>query len=302
MCNTYAYRGESIKTLTEEKIRYFSFSEIYTSYQKKNHNALQWLIWDTSIMIKKLPVVYMDETGNKESDRFFVCGFLQVPDSEALVKELARVRDQIEAKARYNKQKRVKDVYQQKDIDQLYNFAKSTNSFELKYKHVSDENIRFFKILIKILMNKVDFRFDAIVIDRKDPAYIHRDLKSMYKIITHKYFNYRCKDQCIFIPDNFDDHNWSWSEVLNNQNILSVVPGSSHSLLPLQVVDLLTGIIGHGLKDKVDYTNKDRVREPLVTVFEEEAGMKIKRVVTKNSPKYISIWTLDFSKTKKRSL
>jgi hypothetical protein len=241
----------------------------------------------------------MDESGNKESDRFFVCGFLMTNNSEQLIAELAKVRDQIEAKARYNKHQRVKKIRQDEDIDQLYNFAKAPNTFELKYKHISDENIRLFKILLKILVNKVDFKLNALVIDRKDPSYKHTNLPDMYKIITHLYFNYRCKEDCIFVPDSFD-HFWSWDKILNNQHIKSIIPGSSHSFLPLQIVDILTGLIAHGLKSEGDYSNKDRVRQPLLMVFQEEAKITIKPNITVNKPKYVSIWTVDFSKANKK--
>ena len=249
-------------------------------------------------MNQKIPVVYMDETGNKESDRYFVVGFLRVNDSEQLIQKLTRARDQIEALSRYNRKKRVEKLYVDKDIEQLFNFAKNLNSFELKYQFVSDENLHFFKILIKILINQVDFKMDALVIDRKDASYKHTDLADMYKIITHLYFNYRCKEECIFIPDSFD-HSWEWQKMLNNQNIRAVIPGSSHSLLPLQVVDILTGLIGHGLRSKDEYSNRDIIREPLLKVFTEEANIKISRSVTVSKPKYISIWTIDFSKTKR---
>ena len=246
----------------------------------------------------KLPVVYMDESGNKESDRYFVCGFLCVNDSEQLIAQLARARDQIEAKARYNKLQRVEIVRKQNDLGQLYNFAKAPKDFELKFNYVSDENIRLFKILIKILIHKVDFRFDALIIDRKDSNYLHTDLDDMYKIITHRYFNHRCKQECVFVPDSFD-HLWNWQNLLNNPQIKAIIPGSSHALLPLQTVDILTGLIAQGLRTKVEYSNRDRVREPLLKVFQEEAKFIVKPTNTVNTPKYISTWTLDFSKAKK---
>lgn len=246
----------------------------------------------------KIPVVYMDETGNKESDRFFVIGFLCVEDSEQLNRELTRVKDQIEALSRFNRLERTKILKAQSDIEQLFSFAKSPSSFELKYKHITNENVRFFKIFIKILIHKVNFRFDALVIDRKDPNYNHTNLADMYKIVTHMYFNFRCKQECIFIPDSFDNL-WNWTSMLNNLQIKAIIPGSSHALLQLQTVDILTGIIAQGLKDKKEYNNKDLVREPILKVFTEEAKIVIRKSITVNSPKYISIWTIDFSKTKK---
>jgi hypothetical protein len=242
----------------------------------------------------------MDETGNKESDRFFVIGFLYVNDSEGFISSISRVRDQIEAMARYNRIDRIKKLKQLEDIEQIYGFAKTPSSFELKFKKVNQENIRLFKILLKILIYKTDFRFDALVIDRRDEHYAHKSLADMYKIITHLYFNYRMKEEVIFVPDSFDP-NWNWSSILNNNQIKAIIPGSSHSLLPLQVVDLLTGLIGQALKDEKEYSNKDLVRAPLIKVFEEELNLNISRNVTIQSPKYISVWTIDFSKTKKRS-
>lgn len=246
----------------------------------------------------KFPVVYMDETGNKESDRFFVVGFLSVNDTEQLNRELMRIKEQIEALSRFNRLKHVQLLMEKRDIDQLYNFAKSVGTFELKFKHVTAENIRFFKILLKILIYKIDFRFDALVIDRKDPSYRHTDLSDMYKIITHMFFNYRCKQRSIFVPDSFD-YRWNWSAMLNNPEVVAIIPSSSHALLALQTVDILTGLVAQGLKNKADYTNKDEVREPLLKVFTEEAKISIAQSVTVNKPKYISIWTIDFSKTKK---
>jgi len=240
----------------------------------------------------------MDETGNKESDRFFVVGFLSVSDTEQLNSELMRIKEQIEALSRFNRLKHVQMLKSEGDIEQLYNFAKSAGTFELKFKHITEENIRFFKILIKILIHRIDFRFDALVIDRKDPNYRHTDLSDMYKIITHLYFNHRCKVGSIFVPDSFD-YRWNWASMLNNPQIVAIIPSSSHALLALQTVDILTGLVAQGLKNKADYTNKDKVRASLLKVFTEEAKVSIEKSVTVNKPKYISIWTIDFSRTKK---
>jgi len=62
---------------------------------------------------------------------------------------------------------------------------------------------------------------------------------------------------------------------------------------------MVTGIIGHGLRQKSEYSNRDKVRLPLLKLFCEEANIKIQKTVTVSKPKYISIWTIDFSKTRK---
>ena len=243
--------------------------------------------------------VYMDETGNKESDRFFICGFLRVTDNEQFMNNLSRVREQIEARASFNRNKKVEKLYDNRDIQRLYKFTKPGLKFELKYKLVGHSNLGLFKGLIKALVRKVDFKFDAIVIDRQDPAYNHTSLMAMYKIITRQYFSRVCREDCIFIPDSFNDHSWNWRNSLNYANIKAIIPASSHSLIYLQAVDILSGIIGQALKDKDDYTNKDKLRQPLVEIFEKEAKITITRNVTVNKPRYINIWTMDFSKAKK---
>lgn len=245
-----------------------------------------------------IPVVYMDETGNKESDRYFVVGFLKIYNTEQLTNCLSRPRDQIQALSRYNRRNKVDELYTNRDIDQLYDFAKSSKNFELKYKYVSNENLRYFKILLKKFINEIDFKFDALVIDRYDQSYTHKDLSSMYKIITHLYFNHRCQEDCIFIPDSFD-YSWNWSKILSNTNIKAIIPGSSDSFLSLQIVDIVTGLIGHGLRQKNEYSNRDIIRLPLLKLFCEETNIKIQKTVTVLKPKYISIWTIDFSKTRK---
>lgn len=245
-----------------------------------------------------LPVVYMDETGNKESDRYFVIGFLKISNTEQLLNSLSRPKDQIQALSRYNRRNRVDELFTSKDINQLYDFAKSSKNFELKYKYVSNENLHYFKILTKKFIHEVDFRLDALVIDRQDVNYVHTNLSDMYKIITHLYFNYRCREDCIFIPDSFDQ-SWNWNKILNNKNIKAIIPGSSDSFLALQLVDIMTGLIGHGLRQKGEYSKRDFVREPLLKLFCEEANIKIQKNVTVSKPKYISIWTIDFSKTKR---
>ncbi|MFZ1523143.1 MAG: DUF3800 domain-containing protein [Candidatus Saccharimonadales bacterium] len=249
-------------------------------------------------------IVFMDESGNKESDRYFVCGFLLIDDVESFNKKLSRVRDQIEAKSRYNKQEKIQESFNQNDLTSLYNFAKSSTNkgFELKFKHISNENISQFKILVGILFADIHFRFDAICIDRNDPNYRHDTLKDMYKIVTHKYFNYRCKSECIFIPDIFDVHNWNWGEVLNNDNINTILPAESHSMLALQVVDVLTGLVGLGLKTEIEQNNSDKRRLPLLESLQKAGHFKISREFTVRKPRYFSVWTLDFSKTKKRGL
>lgn len=244
------------------------------------------------------PVVFMDETGNKESDQFFICGFLEVPDVNIFQSQLLRIRDQIHGLSMRQRQERIKKLRHDKDIEQLYNLAFRPSSFELKYDKITESNLSLYQDLFKLLARKADFKFTAIVIDRKDSSYVHKSLLDMYKIITHKFFNHRINSQVIYMPDNFDT-GLSWSEVVRSNSISAIVPIESHASLALQCCDLLGGIIGLALKDQKDYTKRDIVRSPLLKTFKEEFKCEITREFTVANPKYISVWTLDFSKVKK---
>lgn len=242
-----------------------------------------------------MPVVFMDETGNKETDRFFICGFMEVADVNEFHRQLQRIRDQIKGLADRNRKQRVLNLKTDGDIEQLFQFAYRLSSFELKFDKITKENLSLFQDLLRLLARKVEFKFTAIVIDRQDPSYEHRTLIDMYKLITHKFFNYRMKNKVIFMPDEFDT-GMSWSNIVRSDNIAAVVPLESHSSLALQCCDVLGGVIGLGLKDKSDYTKRDDVRLSMVAVFEQELNCQIKQVFTVSKPRYISVWTLDFAK------
>ncbi len=248
-------------------------------------------------MNQKLPVVFMDETGNKESDQFFVCGFLEVPDVNEFQIKLQRMRDQIKGLADRKRKERVLRLKAAGNVEELFNFAYRSSSFELKFDKITSQNISLFQDLLKILARKTDIRFTAIIIDRQDPSYEHRALIDMYKIITHKYFNFRLKNSSVFVPDDFDT-GLSWGDIVRSEKITAVIPAESHSSLALQCCDVLAGTIGLALKNRTYYTKRDLVRLPLLKTFESEFGCTIKKEFTVFKPKYISVWTLDFSKVK----
>ena len=249
--------------------------------------------------MNKTPVIFMDETGNKESDRFFLCGFLEVPNVNDFQIQLQRIRDQIKGLADRNRKQRVINLRAENDMDQLFQFAYRPSSFELKFDKITGQNIKLFQDLIRILARKTNIRFTAIVIDRQDPSYEHRVLLDMYKIITHKFFNYRVKQTSVFMPDDFDT-GMSWNDVVKSEKIAAVIPAESHSSLALQCCDILGGTIGLALKNPTDYTNRDIVRKPMVETFEQEFNCKISKKFTVSSPKYISVWTLDFAKARRK--
>jgi len=52
-------------------------------------------------------------------------------------KNLHRIKDQIFHLSQFNRRERVRRLYEQKDLDQLHNFAKKYSSFELKFNKIS---------------------------------------------------------------------------------------------------------------------------------------------------------------------
>ncbi len=250
--------------------------------------------------MNKTTVVYMDESGNKESDRFFVCGFLEVKNVPQVLGSMSRVRDQIFAKSRNNWLQRTSQLYSDQDLDKLYKTAKTFNKFELKFSKVTEENRDLFSDLIKALWSKVDFRFNALVLDRQDPNYKHYGMEKLYSSIINTYTKKCLKDDSyIFIPDQFDD-TFDWNTKINYQkDPQQVIPQSSESSLPLQIVDILTGIVGLGLRNSNGHelSNSDNKRLPILETLEAKIDKKVDGNLTVNVPRYFSIWIRDFSRS-----
>lgn len=247
----------------------------------------------------------MDESGNKQDDRFFVCGFLEIESPFEFTKNLQRVRDQIFDTVQKQRADRADKLLRQKDIQELFSLARKQAFFELRFNKITEHTLGLYKDLIKALNSKCDFRFKAIVIDRKQPSYEHESLEGMYKRITHLYFDHCQKKECIFAPDQFDPK-FDWQSIISRpEKVRSVLPVSSHALLPLQAVDVLTGIVRLGLEiqsgEKKELGRNDDTKKELVDLFEQEFQLTISPVTdSKRSAKnYVGIWTINFDKSKK---
>lgn len=246
--------------------------------------------------------VFMDESGRKESDRHFVCGFLEVSDNQAFCFALRRVSDQIKNLSIRNRLSRVERLKQIGDHEGLYNLAKSYNEFELKHYHISEENHDLYSDLIKVLFRKTTFRFTAIVADRHDPLY-QRDPDGqlpLYLKAFKLYSTYCIKSRgYTFVPDTFDPgFNWN----VKTGNLPSAIfPLDSKSCLQLQVVDIISGLIAQSLKLKAGDppNNKDLSRQPVLDILEAELGRKIDGNFTVHKPNYFSVWIIDWSKSKR---
>ncbi len=254
-------------------------------------------------MINEKPLfVFMDESGRKESDRYFVCGFLEVYDNQDFCSALRRVSDQIKNLSIRNRSSRVDQLGHSKDIEGLYHLAKSYNEFELKHYHISNENCSLYSDLVKALFRKTTFRFTAIVADRKDPLYQRDpDGQSPLYLKAFKMYALRCikTNDYVFVPDSFDPE-FSWNVKTGNLP-LAIFPLDSKSCLQLQVADVLSGLIAQALKLKAGDApnNKDIIRQPVLDTLEQEIGRKIDGNFTVHQPNYFTVWVIDWSKSKR---
>ncbi len=251
---------------------------------------------------KDLSFVFMDESGQKESDRFFVCGFLQIEDNIKFVQALSRVVDQIKNLSINNRQQRVEILKQSGEIEQLYNLAKTFNEFELKYYLISKENKSLYSDLIEALWSKTNFKFTAIVFDRHDENYA-RDINEHAALYLKslKMYTMYCVDKIkyVYIPDNFDI-NFKWN--VNSGNLpVAILPLESNASLQIQICDILTGLVGQALRSSsgASMTKKDIVRKPVLKTLEERLGKKIDGKFTVNSPHYFNVWPVKLRQKEK---
>ncbi|MCX6706480.1 MAG: DUF3800 domain-containing protein [Candidatus Woesebacteria bacterium] len=253
-------------------------------------------------MTNKPLFVFMDESGRKESDPYFVCGFLEIEDNQAFSVSLQRVYDQIKNLSIRNRIARVDLLKKRKNINELYNLARTYNEFELKHYRISQENQILYCDLIKVLFKKTKFRFTAIVADRSDRLY-ERDPLGQFPLYLKAFKLYtsycvRTPDY-IFVPDSFEP-GFDWN-VKNGNLPMSIFPLDSKSCLQLQVTDILSGLTAQALKleKRLKRNNKDVVRQPVLDTLEKELGRKINSKFTVNKPVYFNVWRIDWSKTKR---
>ncbi|GEM_PF-1856569 len=252
-----------------------------------------------------LSFVFMDESGKKESDRFFVCGFLQIEDNIGFSRSLQRVVDQIKNLSIRNRQKRIDILHKDKNLEELRNLAWTFNQFELKHYRITKENQNLYSDLIKALWKKTKFRFTAIVFDRKDPNYIREpnEHNALYLRALKLCMNHCVKDiKYVYVPDNFDI-NFNWNVKSGNLPI-SILPLESNSCLQIQVTDIFTGLIAQALRtiSGEELTHKDEVRKPVLDTLEVTMGQKIKGNLTVETPNYFSVWVVKLTKNENRGM
>jgi hypothetical protein len=233
---------------------------------------------------EKVSFVFMDESGNKESDRFFACGFLEVDDPKDFSSKTRRVYDQIFNLSVRNRQARIEKIFSEKKFEELVSLSKSFNQFELKHYHISDENKILYSDLIKLLFKKLKFKITIIVFDRQNPNYIRYENPHALHLRCLKLYANHCapkNNHYIFVPDSFDD-NFEWN-VSKGHMPFGILPLDSKGAIYLQVTDILTGLVLQSLRSfyKELQNKSEKSRIEVLQTLENLLNTKITGNLTK---------------------
>lgn len=249
---------------------------------------------------EKISFVFMDESGNKESDRFFACGFLEIDDPRDFSSKTRRVYDQIFNLSVRNRQARIEKIFKEQKFDELVALSRSFNQFELKHYYISDENKILYSDLVKLLFKKTKFKITIIVFDRRNPNYIRDENPHALHLRSLKLYANYCAPKTnhyIFVPDSFDD-NFEWN-VNKGRMPFGILPLDSRGAIYLQVTDVFTGLVLQALRGfhKEPHNNSEEPRIEVLDTLEELLGLKIKGNLTKTVNNcYFSVWMVDLDR------
>lgn len=244
--------------------------------------------------------VFIDESGTKKQDKYFSIGFLQLENPDKYYKTLNLYRDKLFGISRKERNQRVEDLFKQGKNEELLKFAKNPFKFELKYSKINNYNLNLYKAFISTLISVID-KIVVISIDREDPEFHDTSgLRASYKRILNTFFKKYNKDSEINVAI-LDDFGIKFSEAIDTTLLPdSFLRNDSSSNIFLQGVDVVTGLIGFGLRDLDGLENQSKknvIRRELLNIILSNIGIDtFKKNITTNNKTYFSSWVLDFSK------
>jgi len=131
--------------------------------------------------------VFVDESGTKKQDQFFLIGFLRIDSADKYFKTLNIYRDKLFSISKEERFKRILNLQTNNQLDEIIEFAKNPFKFELKYSKINNHNFNLYANFIKTLLS-IGGHFSVIGIDRGDPNFKDTNyLKSSYKRIINTY-------------------------------------------------------------------------------------------------------------------
>ena len=252
----------------------------------------------------------MDESGNNTQERFFVLGILMVPIDEVgrLFNFLENITSKMKTRSKEKMDERIEADFKNNQMDKVLEQAKSTKSFEMKFKAINQENQDLCIHILQKYFKQPNYRFSAIVLDRQDKdfkpdgmSHWDRYLNNAAMLIAN---NIRkiTNGEFVVVADQISQpknclpyENSLCSKIRERLKVKDVSPESlfgsirieSHSATFLQLVDIFVGAIGYDFNGE----DKDRKAE-FMKVLREKLGLqgKIQQNITKDTLNYFSVW------------
>lgn len=264
---------------------------------------------------------FIDESGNSSQERFFGLGLLIVNDEIGdFYDSMKPFYDKARDIAKNNKLARIAQLSDNSEWGQIKEIAKSTKSFELKFKYINSTNNSVYKALIDKYFTFKNVRFCALVIDRKQQSsgndkwkpvlnpwdvYIHEAAM----LISNNIKNISPCQLAVLADDltRPADIKKSFERSLadaivyrlskNNlpDKVFGVSRLESHSSLMLQVVDVLLGCVMFDFKKSSNLISEKLAtkQEPVVLAMRQQLAASTLAInKTYHKPNYLSVWPL----------
>jgi len=264
----------------------------------------------TTLEQKKKYFIFMDESGNNAQDRFFVLGILMIPIDEvgSLFDFLENISSKIKNRSHEKMRERIDADFNNDLLDKVLEQAKSTKSFEMKFKSINQENQDLYIHILHKYFKQANYRFSAIVLDRQSPdfkpggmSHWDRYLNNAAMLIANNIKNVVNGEFVVIAdqitqPENHNPYeNYLCDKIrerlkkisMSEEALFGSIRIESHSATFLQLVDILVGAIGY------DFLGEDKERKvEFMKILREKLGAqgKIQGNITKNTPNYFSIW------------
>lgn len=259
---------------------------------------------------RKKYFIFMDESGNNTQDRFFVLGILMVPidDVGRLFDFLENITSKMKTRSKEKMDERIDTDFKNNQMDKVLEQAKSTKSFEMKFKAINQENQDLYIHILQKYFKQANYRFSAIVLDRQDKdfkpngmSHWDRYLNNAAMLIAN---NIRKITDGEFVvvadqisqPENCPPYeNSLCSKICDRlkakdvptESLFGSVRIESHSATFLQLVDIFVGAIGY------DFIGEDKERKvEFMKILREKIGLqgKVQQNITREIPNYFSVW------------
>lgn len=263
---------------------------------------------------------FIDESGNSSQERYFGLGLLLIDDEIGdFYDSMKSFYDKAKDVARAQKIARIADLTKNGKYEQIAEIAKSTRSFELKFKYINSTNNTIYSSLLDNYSKFPNVRFCALVIDRQkqnsksgwvpviNPWETYILQASM--LIANNIKNVSPCNLCVLADDltRPSDIKKSFERSLTDaikyrltknkmpDSVFGVSRLESHSSLLLQVVDILLGCVMYDFK-KSAVLISDKLSEKqeiVVDNLKQKLGTNsLAQNKTYHKPSYFSVWEL----------